>query len=194
VRVLEEYDLHGLGAEPEELWTVEDDRSSLRNLSAYLNQQLLKQALENADKQILDGEVENIYRLLTDDEVSSAERMRVRRRLERDDVDIEALESDFVTYQAIRTYLQEHRGAEYTPAKTEPLEREAMNLQQMRGRTAVVTEKNSNNSVKTTNSSSMSSGHSSIFRPSVKDVTLSLMFLSYLTVAAVSVADSDCRR
>lgn len=140
VQLLEKYDLHGLGTELEQLWTAEDDRYSLRDLAAYFNRHLVEQALEDANEQVLDGEDENIYRLLTDDKVSSAERTRVRRRLERDDVDIEALESDFVTYQAIRTYLQEHRGAEYTPAETEPLEREATNLQQMRGRTAVVTE------------------------------------------------------
>ena len=140
VQLLAEYDLQGLGAELEQLWTAEDDRSSLRDLAVYFNQHLVERALEDANEQVLDGEVENIYRLLTDEEVSSAERTRVRRRLERDDVDVDALESDFVTYQAIRTYLQEHRGAEYTPAETEPLEREATNLQQMRGRTAVVTE------------------------------------------------------
>jgi len=140
VRLLEEYDLSGLGAELEQLWTAEDDRYSLRDLAAYFNQHLLEQALDDANAQLLDGESENIYRLLTDDDVSSAERTRVLRRLERDGVDVETLESDFVTYQAIRTYLQDHRGAEYSPAETDPLERESTNLQQMRGRTAAVAE------------------------------------------------------
>jgi hypothetical protein len=140
VRLLEEYDLHGLGAELEQLWTAEDDRYSLRDLADYFNQHLIEQALEDENTQPLDGEIPNIYRLLTDEDVSSAERTRVRRRLERDGVDADALESEFVTYQAIRTYLQEHRGVEYTPTKTDPLEREAENLQQLRGRTAAVTE------------------------------------------------------
>ncbi len=139
-RVLEEYDLHGFGAELEQLWTAENDRYSLRDLASYFNRHLVEQALEKANVQALDGEAENIYRLLTDDDVSAAERTRVRRRLERNGVNIDALQDDFVTYQAIRTYLQEHRGAEYTPAETDPLEREATNLQQLRGRTAAVTE------------------------------------------------------
>lgn len=140
VRLLEEYDLHGLGAELEQRWTANEDRYSLRDLAAYFNQHLVEQALEEANVQLLDGEVENIYRLLTDDSVSGAERTRVRRRLERDGVDVDALEGDFVTYQAIRTYLKEDRGAEYTPTQTDPVEREATTLQQLQGRISAVTE------------------------------------------------------
>jgi hypothetical protein len=139
-RLIDEYDLQGLGAELEQLWTAEKDRKSLRALARYFNQHLLQQALEEADVQYLDGEIENTYRLLTDDEVSSAESTRVQRRLERDGVDVDELKSDFVTYQAIRSYLKDHRGAEYTPAETDPLEREATNVQKLRGRMVSVTE------------------------------------------------------
>jgi len=69
VQLLAEYNLSGLGVELEQLWTAETDRQSLRELAAYSNQQLLQQRLEEAGVQILDGEVENIYRLLTDDDV-----------------------------------------------------------------------------------------------------------------------------
>jgi hypothetical protein len=139
-RLIEEYDLQGLGAELEQLWTAEEDRRSLRDLAAYFNRKLLEQALEAANVQQLDGEVENTYRLLTDDDVSSAESTRIERRLERDGVDVESLVSDFVTYQAIRTYLKDHRGAEYTPSETDPLEREKTNFQKLRGRMVSVTE------------------------------------------------------
>lgn len=137
-RLLEEYEMETLGAELERLWTAEEDRRSLRDLATYFNHQLLRHALEGIDNNPLDGEVENIYRLLTDD--GGADRMRVRRRLERDGLDVDALESDFVTYQAIRTYLQKHRGAEYTPDETDPIEREIANVQQLRGRVDSVTE------------------------------------------------------
>lgn len=140
VRLIEEYDLYDLGAELERLWTAEKNRRSLRDLADYFNQQLLQQALETADLQRLDGEVENTYRLLTDDDVSSAESTRVERRLERDGVDVESLDNDFVTYQAIRTYLKEHRGAEYTPDETDPLVRETTNVQKLRGRAVSVTD------------------------------------------------------
>ena len=138
-RLIDEYDLQGLGAELEQQWTAEEDRKSLRELARDFNWQLLEQALEEANVQYLDGEIENTYRLLTDDEVSSAESTRVKRRLERDGVDIDALENDFVTYQAIRSYLKNHRGAEYTPDETDPLEREATNVQKLCGRMATVT-------------------------------------------------------
>jgi hypothetical protein len=138
-RLIDEYDLQGLGAELEQQWTAEEDRKSLRELARDFNWQLLEQALEEANVQYLDGEIENTYRLLTDDEVSSAESTRVKRRLERDGVDIDALENDFVTYQAIRSYLKDHRGAEYTPDETDPLEREATNVQKLCGRMATVT-------------------------------------------------------
>lgn len=140
VRLIEEYDLQGIGAELEQLWTADEDRRSLRDLADYFNRHLLEAALDSAGVQYLDGETENTYRLLADDDVSSADRTRVRRRLERDDVDVDKLERDFVTYQAIRTYLQDHRGAEYTPDETDPLEREKTNVQQLRGRMAAVTE------------------------------------------------------
>jgi hypothetical protein len=139
-RLLDEYDLPGLGAELEQLWTAEEDRKSLRELARHFNRQLLEEALDEANVQYLDGELGNNYRLLTDDEVSSAESTRVNRRLERDGVDVDALENDFVTYQAIRNYLKDYRGAEYTPTETDPLEREATNVQKLRGRMATVTE------------------------------------------------------
>jgi len=138
-RLIDEYELQGLGTKLEQQWTADEDRKSLRDLARYFNQQLLQRTLEEANVQYLDGEIENTYRLLTDDEVSSAESTRVKRRLERDGTDVDALETDFVTYQAIRSYLKDHRGAEYTPAETDPLEREATNVQKLRGRMATVT-------------------------------------------------------
>lgn len=138
-RLIEQYELDSIGAELERLWTAKENRRSLRDLATYFNRQLLRRALENADIRPLDGEVENIYRLLTDDD-SGADGTRIRRRLERDGVDVDAIEEDFVTYQAIRTYLKKHRGAEYTPDETDPIEREVANIQQLRGRVDSVTE------------------------------------------------------
>ena len=131
--------MQSLGAELEQQWTADEDRTSLRDLASYFSQQLLQRTLEEANVQYLDGELKNTYRLLTNDEVSSAESTRVTRRLERDDIDVDALETDFVTYQAIRSYLKDHRGAECTPAETDPLEREATNVQKLRGRMATIT-------------------------------------------------------
>ena len=139
-RLLEEYDMESLGPELERLWTADEDRRSLRELADRFNRALLERAIEKVSVRRLDGEVENTYRLLTDDDVNSADRTRARRRLERDGVDVDALLDDFVTYQAMRTYLKEHRGAEYSREGSDPLERETENAQRLRGRMVSVTE------------------------------------------------------
>lgn len=138
-RIIEEDDLDGLGADLERRWTAEEDRMSLRALATYFNQAVLRKRLEEAAIDTLDGEIENIYRLLTGEDVSAAERTRVRRRLERDGLDVDAIEDDFVTYQAIRTYLKEYRDAEYVREELDPIEREKENVERLRGRVETVT-------------------------------------------------------
>lgn len=141
VRLIDEYGMEGIGAELEQRWTADDEaRASLRDLAADFNQQLLAAAMAEADMQPLDGEIENIYRLLTGDDVSEGERTRTRRRLEREGVDVERLLDDFVTYQAIRTYLTKHREAEYAGPDRDPTEGGTEHIQRLRGRTATVTE------------------------------------------------------
>jgi len=137
--LIEVHDLKGLGAEMEARWTADEDRMSLRALAAYFNQEVLQTRLDAAGIDMLDGELENIYRLLTDDDVSAAERTRVRRRLHRDGLDVEAVKDDFVTYQAIRTYLTEYRDAEYVREDRDPIEREVENVERLRGRVDTVT-------------------------------------------------------
>lgn len=140
-RLLEEYDLEPLGQELERRWTSDgDDRMSLRDLADYFNVQLLESAMIDAGLQPLSGEVENVYELLTEDDVSTADRTRTRRRLERDGVDVDATLDDFVTYQAIRTYLKRDRGAEYSTDDRDRTVVETENIQRLRGRTVTVTE------------------------------------------------------
>ncbi|WP_049913230.1 rod-determining factor RdfA [Halococcus thailandensis] len=140
-RLIDEYDLDGIGAEMERRWTAPDDeRTSLRDLATHFNQRLLAAAMATAGLQPLSGEIENTYQLLTDEETSSADRTQTRRQLERDGVPVEELQSDFVTYQAIRSYLIEHRGAEYTADDRDRTVVEAENVQRLRGRVETVTE------------------------------------------------------
>jgi len=114
-RLLEAYGVdEGLGDELEALWTADgSERKSLRDLADYFNRRLLEAALSSADTATVDGEAANLYRLLTAENVSSGMRTEARTRLERAGVDVEQLERDFVTYQAIRSYLKTYRGAEY---------------------------------------------------------------------------------
>lgn len=120
-RLLASYDFDpGYGAELEAKWTGADgDRTSLRDLADEFNERLLALALRSAGASVIDGEVENLYRLLTDDDASAGGRVEARDRLEREGVDVEQLESDFVTYQAIRSYLKDARGAEYQSTSDE---------------------------------------------------------------------------
>lgn len=140
-RLIEEYDLAGLGETLERRWTAEgDERASLRELADLFNRELLDAALREAGVHALDGEVANSYRLLVDDEVSSGDRTRARRRLEREGVDVDALEGDFVSYQAVRTYLQDERGATYERAATDRVAAARDTIEQLGGRTASVAE------------------------------------------------------
>lgn len=140
-RLIDQYELAELGDEIESEWTKEgSDRRSLRDLADYFNRELLRTALREANVQTLDGEVENFYRLLTDDSTSEADRTRVRRQLERDGIDVERIESEFVSYQAIRTYLQKHRGASYEADNGEPVERLRTAVAQLQNKLATVTQ------------------------------------------------------
>ncbi|WP_436348498.1 rod-determining factor RdfA [Natronorubrum sp. FCH18a] len=140
-RLVDQYDLAELGAEIETEWTKEGaDRRSLRDLADYFNRELLRQILRNANVETLDGEVENFYRLLTTDSASVADRTRVRRRLEGEGIDVDQLESDFVSYQAIRTYLQKHRGVRYEATDGDPISQLQTAVEQLQNKLVAVTE------------------------------------------------------
>ena len=114
-RLIDEYDLGpAFGERLERRWTADgSDRMSLRDLADLFNRRLLDAAMTRADMSMVDGEVDNFYRLLTDGDVSSGMRTEARSRLDREGIDVDRLERDFVTYQAVRSYLKEYRGAEY---------------------------------------------------------------------------------
>lgn len=140
-RLIDEYDLHGIGDELEDRWTAEaDDRMSLRDLADYVNRELLAAALSRAGERPLAGELEHMRRTLLEDDVSEGERTQLHSRLERKGVDVDRLERDFVSYQAVRAYLTEYRDADYSPAEESRPEAEAATIQRLRGRTASVTE------------------------------------------------------
>ena len=140
-RLIDQYELEGVGTKLEAEWTKEEaDRRSLRDLADYFNRELLRNALADAGVATIDGEIDNFYRLLTAESASSGDRTRVRRRLEQEGVDIDQLQSDFVSYQAIRTYLQTHRGASYEPDEGERVERLQTAVTRLKNRLTSVTE------------------------------------------------------
>ena len=120
-RLIEEYDLSDLGDEMARDWRGNDgDRASLRTLADRFNCALLERSLEAVDRRPMDSEPETWYRLLTDGETSRGDRIQARRQLERYGLDVDRLRDDFVSYQAIRTYLTSYRGVSYDDPSVDP--------------------------------------------------------------------------
>jgi hypothetical protein len=144
-RLIESYNLgEAFGDRLEQLWTADgDERMSLRDLADLVNERLLEAAMSDSGMRPIEGEVKNIYHLLTDDGVSSGNRTEARQRLEHNGVDTDKLECDFITYQAIRSYLQEYRGATYEQeTETARAQDVLQTVQRLQSRTQSVTAKN----------------------------------------------------
>lgn len=59
-RLIDEYDLHGLGADLERRYSSEGgSRSSLRNLADHVNRELLRAGLQETEADLLPGEAAN---------------------------------------------------------------------------------------------------------------------------------------
>jgi len=113
-RLIESYDLAPIGADLEAAWLGETgERQSLRDLADRFNRALLLAAIRDAGMDVVDGEARNYYRLLTDEDVSAGRRVEARNRLDAAGVDVGRLQEAFVSYQSIRHYLTEVRGASY---------------------------------------------------------------------------------
>ncbi|ADB63226.1 hypothetical protein Htur_4415 (plasmid) [Haloterrigena turkmenica DSM 5511] len=139
-KLIEKYNLEGTGDEFEQLWTASgDERRSLRELAEMFNKRILRSAIDESEMTPLSADVDDVYLRLQGEKGTSADRTRIRRRLEREGIDVETLQSDFVSYQAIRSFLKDDRNAEYNPSR-DPIERDRESIQQLRNRTMLVTE------------------------------------------------------
>lgn len=138
-RLIHEYGIEGVGDELERAWTADHDRrKSLRELADQFNQKLLRQEIIKSGEKPIAGEVEALYEGLTGDDTRSADQTRLRRRLRQKEVDIEKLENDFVSYQAIRTYLVKYRGVTYKPTKTNKINETRDTANQLRNKLSSV--------------------------------------------------------
>jgi hypothetical protein len=139
-RVIRDHDLVGLGDELAERWQAEDERrASLRDLETAFNVRVLERRMEDAGLGPLDGEAANLYRLLTADDVSSGERTRAERQLEREGIDPEEVRADFVSHQSIHTYLTDHRGVTRDGSTDDSAERVSDRVRRLINRTRAVT-------------------------------------------------------
>lgn len=138
--VIEKYDLEGWGDRLEREWLGETgDRTSLRDLAEMFNRAVLAAALREAGEAVIEDDVASTYRVLTGDDVSKADVLRKERDLERLGVDVDAVRSDFVTHQAVHTYLTKYRGAELADRTPDP-DAKVETLERLEGRTAAVAE------------------------------------------------------
>ncbi|MDS0280742.1 rod-determining factor RdfA [Haloarcula onubensis] len=83
------------------------DGESLRDLETFFNRAVLRAAMAASGMETIDGEPANLYRLLTDDEVTAGKRVDAASKLRRNGVDPDALRDDFVSYQTVRTHLND---------------------------------------------------------------------------------------
>lgn len=141
-RLIDEYDLEGEGDRLVEQWTAPtDERESLRSLAESFNRRLLRAAIESAGVRPLESELDTYLAVFSDGDASTGERVDVERELERAGVDVDALQSDFVTHQAVHTYLTDHRGAslpEESVSSAERIERGQGTIDRLEGRLSTV--------------------------------------------------------
>lgn len=138
-RIIDKYDLSGMGAELEASWTGESgDRTGLRDLADELNQRVLAEALRDAGVSALDFEVTGTYEALRHG--SGSEATRARRRLEREGIDVDEITADFVSHQAVHTYLTKEREATLPDRDENAVERKVETIDKLNSRVAVVTD------------------------------------------------------
>lgn len=138
---MEEYGLEEWGERLEAEWLGEGgERTSLRDLAAEFNRAVVRAALEEARGSVVSSDVESAYQTLVAGEAGEPDRIRKRRELERAGVDVDALESDVVSHQAIHTYLRRVRDAAFERDDGDRLARKSETVQRLASRTRAVTE------------------------------------------------------
>lgn len=143
-RIIAKYGLEGIGDELERGWTGEQgSRRSLRDLAEVLNRRILDTAVESGDDGHIAADVDSLYRTLTADDVDTTTRAQVEATLDRLGVDVNEVRQDFVSHQAIHTYLTDVRSVEYSSSAGDdenPIERRSAVIQKLRSRLESVTE------------------------------------------------------
>ena len=140
-RVIDSYELDDIGSWLENKWTGNgEERMSLRDLADEFNKAVLEAAISDASTVTTTSDVESTYSVLYGDDVSSAEKIRKQRELEREGVDVEQVLNDFVTHQAIHTYLTKYRDVELPDHSESLVERKIDTVDRLQGRTVAVSQ------------------------------------------------------
>ncbi|MCU4751455.1 hypothetical protein OB919_05595 [Halobacteria archaeon AArc-curdl1] len=107
-RVRRAYDLSTLDETLLERWQRDEDRYGYRRLATYINASILETELERAGLYTPETAATALYEGLANDDPA------VREQLEREELPLERLESDFVSFGVVRTHLQECLNAEWS--------------------------------------------------------------------------------
>lgn len=138
-RAIDKYELSQMEAGLEAAWTGESsERTSLRDLADEFNERVLEEVLRESGVSALDFEVTGTYEALRHG--SGSGETRARRRLEREGVDVDAILGDFVTHQAVHTYLTTDRGATLPERDENAVDRKVETIDKLQGRVAAVTD------------------------------------------------------
>lgn len=93
-----------------------EDEASLRDLADYINRRILSAVLSESDIDLMDaayGAVSSdealaaVYETLASDEASPDREAYVRKRLEQNDIEINEIESHWVTHPTVRAHLND---------------------------------------------------------------------------------------
>ena len=142
-RLIEKYEMTGTGQELEDRWLGRGyETQSLRSLADWFNERLLEARLTQAGEDPLDGEVTNLYRLLSEDDVTAGMRVEAEATLEHHGIDPETIRTEFVSHQAIHTYLTEFRGASKERSVDDRVKSVRTTIQRLQSRLVAVAENN----------------------------------------------------
>jgi hypothetical protein len=142
-RLIERYELGDVGKELEDRWLgVGHDPQSLRTLADWFNRRLLRTKLERNGMTPLDGEVANMYRLLSSDDVTAGSRVEAEATLKDNGIDADQLQGEFVSHQAIHTYLTTFRGVSKGESSVDHRSQAQTTIQKLRNRFIAVVENN----------------------------------------------------
>jgi hypothetical protein len=145
-KVLSKYELADLHEKLPELWVGKSgEEISLRDLADRINIAIIRAALEEAGEDPLEGEAENVYRLLEGDDVSTGVRIQQQNRLERVGIDVEEMKNDFVTHQAVYTYLTQGLDiSKGSTDRTDQTKKHEVRIQRLRSRLDAVLQQSIN--------------------------------------------------
>jgi hypothetical protein len=84
----------------------DEDGPGLRKIAKEFNHLVIDHALLDSGEPSLEGEARLLYRLLTDDSVTDAERARAHNRLESYGLDVDGVRDDFISYRTVDRHFQ----------------------------------------------------------------------------------------